>query len=57
MTGAAVTDVVPPRAVTDVVSVRAVSAGLPLICPKCHGEMRIISFIGQPEVIIHTKRT
>ncbi len=29
----------------------------PLICPRCHGEMRIrISFIGQPEVIIHTKR-
>jgi len=23
----------------------------PLICPKCHGEMRIISFIDQPEVI------
>ncbi len=27
----------------------------PLVCAKCHGEMRI-SFIGQPEVIIHTKR-
>ena len=26
-----------------------------LICPKCRGEMRI-SFIDQPEVIIHTKR-
>jgi hypothetical protein len=23
----------------------------PLICPKCQGEMRIISFIDQPEVI------
>ena len=23
----------------------------PLICPKCHGEMRIISFIDQPGVI------
>ena len=22
-----------------------------LTCPKCHGEMRIISFIDQPEVI------
>ena len=28
----------------------------PLVCPKCRGEMRIISFIGRPEVIIHTKR-
>ena len=30
----------------------------PLICSKCHGEMRmrIISFISQPKVIIHTKR-
>ncbi len=28
----------------------------PLVCPKCRGEMRTISFIGQPEVIIHTKR-
>jgi len=28
----------------------------PLVCAKCRGEMRIISFIGQPEVIIHTKR-
>ncbi len=28
----------------------------PLICPKCRGEMWIIGFIGQPEVIIHTKR-
>ena len=28
----------------------------PLICSMCQGEMRIISFIGQPEVIIHTKR-
>ena len=27
----------------------------PLICPMRHGEMRIISFIGQPEVIIHAK--
>ena len=23
----------------------------PLICPKCQGEMRIISFIDQPDVI------
>jgi len=23
----------------------------PLTCPKCHGEMRIISFIDPPEVI------
>jgi len=28
----------------------------PLFCPKCRGEIRIISFIGQAEVIIHTKR-
>ncbi len=28
----------------------------PLTCPKCSGEMRIISFIDQAEVIIHTKR-
>ncbi len=28
----------------------------PLIYPKCRGEIRIISFIGQSEVIIHTKR-
>ncbi len=28
----------------------------PLVCPKCSGEMRIISFIDQPEVIIHSKR-
>ena len=26
------------------------------VYPKCAGEMRIISFIGQLEVIIHTKR-
>ncbi len=28
----------------------------PLTCPKCSGEMRIISFIDQAEVIIHAKR-
>jgi len=28
----------------------------PLVCPKCSGEMDIISFIDQAEVIIHTKR-
>jgi len=28
----------------------------PFVYPKCRGEMRIISFIGQPEVIIHAKR-
>ncbi len=28
----------------------------PLICSRCQGEKRIISFIGPPEVIIHTKR-
>ena len=28
----------------------------PLVCPKCSGEMRIISFIDQAEVIIHAKR-
>jgi hypothetical protein len=27
-----------------------------LICPKCPGEMRIISIIDQAEVIIHAKR-
>jgi len=27
----------------------------PLACPKCRGEMWFIGFIGQPEVIIHTK--
>jgi hypothetical protein len=26
------------------------------VCPKCSGEMRIISFIDQAEVIIHAKR-
>ncbi len=28
----------------------------PLVCPKCSGEMCIISFIDQAEVIIHAKR-
>ncbi len=28
----------------------------PLVCPKCAGDMRIISFIDQAEVIIHAKR-
>ena len=28
----------------------------PLVCPKCSGEMGIISFIDQAEVIIHAKR-
>ena len=23
----------------------------PLICPRCHGQMRVISFIQQPEII------
>ncbi len=27
----------------------------PLVCPKCSGEMRIISFIDQLVVIIHSK--
>ncbi len=27
-----------------------------LLCPKCSGEMRIISFIDQAEVNIHAKR-
>ncbi len=27
----------------------------PFVCPKCAGEMGIISFIDQAEVIIHTK--
>ncbi len=29
----------------------------PAICPKRHWDIRIISFIGQPEAIIHTKRS
>jgi len=28
----------------------------PLVCLKCSGEMRIISFIDQAEIIIHSKR-
>ncbi len=28
----------------------------PLVCPKCSGEMRIISFIDQAEVIIRAIR-
>jgi len=31
--------------------IRKVYETAPLICPKCEGEMRIISFIDQPEVI------
>ena len=31
--------------------IRKVYEANPLICPKCKGEMRIISFIDQPEVI------
>ena len=23
----------------------------PLVCPRCHGQMRVISFIQQPEII------
>ncbi len=29
----------------------------PLVCPKCSGEIRIISFIDQAEVLIHAKRS
>jgi len=28
----------------------------PLVCPKCSGQMRIISFIGQRDIIIYAKR-
>ena len=28
----------------------------PLVCPKCSGELHIISFIDQRAVIIHSKR-
>ena len=28
----------------------------PLVCAKCSGKMRILSFIDQAEVIIHAKR-
>jgi len=29
----------------------------PLVCPKCSGEIRIISFIDQAEFIMHAKRS
>ncbi len=37
-------------------SIRKVYETDPLVCPKCQGKMRIISFIDQLEVIIHSKR-
>jgi len=36
--------------------IRKVYETYPLVCPKCSGEMRIISFIDQCAVIIHAKR-
>ncbi len=36
--------------------IRKVSETDPLVCPKCSGEMGIISFIDRAEVIIHAKR-